>query len=623
MYVTLLEVAVLLAAAAIAAPLAKLARVGTVLGYLIAGVLLGPYGIGGVFSIYAAQKILHFSEFGIVLLLFLIGLELRPKRLQAMRGAVFGLGGTQVAVSAAVLTIFGMLVGLPVTSALYASLALALSSTAFALQVLEETGEIRARHGRLAFAVLLFQDLAAIPLIALAPVFAITAGGKAPQMDLWAALLGLATIGLVVLVGHFALDRVFRLIARTRVKEAMTAAALLVIIGITLVMQQAGLSASLGAFIAGALLAESSYRHEIEADIQPFQGLLLGVFFTAVGMSLNLNLVIERPDVLLSLTFALIAIKGLILYGLGRWQGLAPGPARRLGISISQGGEFAFVLFAASVAYGVLSQIQAQVMSVVVTLSMAATPLLLGIDHLIARYLDGAAPDDKFDSPPEADDHVVIAGFGRFGQIVARVLRAKQIHFTALDISPDQIALVERFGQKAFYGDASRRDVLEAAQTGKARAFVLAIDDVEASLRTAELVRAIYPALPVYARARNRNHAHRLLDVGVKIVQRETFLSALEITHGVLREMNVPEREITRAIGTFRSHDERRLIEDYKHFSDIEKILDNARSDAATLERLFAEDVEEEAKLTQDEPEQRPPEKKAAEKKSKDPPVIP
>jgi len=603
MYVTLLEVAMLLAAAAIAAPLAKYARIGSVMGYLVAGVALGPYGIGGVFSIYAAQQILHFAEFGIVLLLFLIGLELRPKRLYAMRHAVFGLGGAQVGLTAIALTVLGMLVGLPMTSALYAGLALALSSTAFALQVLEERGELTARHGRSAFAVLLFQDLAAIPLIALAPVFAIGmapgtgTAAAVPGMDLWAALKALGIIAAVILVGHFLLDRVFRIIARTQVKEAMTAAALLTVIGVTIVMQEAGVSAALGAFIAGALLAESSYRHQIEADIQPFQGLLLGVFFTAVGMSLNLHLLVERPDVLMLLTVLLVGIKASILYALGRWHGLEPASARRFGLSISQGGEFAFVLLVASVTFGVLSKIQAEVMTVVVTLSMAATPLLL-LANDKASALFGKPALQAFETPPENDGHVVIAGFGRFGQIVARILRAKHIPFTALDISPDQIALVERFGSKAFYGDASRLDILEAAQTGKARAFVLAIDDVGASLRTAEMVRAEFPDLPICARARNRNHAHQLLDLGVKAVHRETFHSALESTRAVLRGLDLPEREVERIIRTFRTHDERRLVEDYQHYSDMEKILATARSDPATLERLFAEDAEEEAKLT-------------------------
>lgn len=594
--VTLSIVAVLLAALAIAAPLARWLGIGTVLGYLIAGVLLGPYGITGLFSTYQAKELLHVAEFGVILLLFLIGLELRPRRLWSMRNAIFGLGGTQVGVCALLLGAAAVVFGLPWHTALFAGLALALSSTAFALQVLEENGELSARHGRLAFAVLLFQDLAAIPLIALAPLFAVgVANASSAGMDWKAAIVALATIAAVVVVGYFVLDHIIRFIARTRVKEAMTAVALLTVVGVALIMQSVGVSASLGAFIAGALLAESSYRHELEADLQPFQGLLLGLFFTAVGMSLNLRLIVEQPLLVLVLVSGLVAIKTLVLFQVGRAHGLDRRPARRLGLSLSQGGEFAFVLFAAGVTAGVMSRGVSDLLSVVVTLSMGATPLLLTLDNWLAGRKPVPAP--LYDALPDNDRHVVIAGFGRYGQIVARILRGKKIPFIALDISAEQVEMVKRFGAQAFYGDASRPDILEAAQIGKARALVLAIDDVEASMRTAELVRAQFPDLPIFARARHRNHAHRLLDLGITTLQRETFHSALETSRQVLRGLGLSERETERVIKTFRTHDERRLSDDYKHYSDIEKLQARARSDAATLERLFAEDADEEAKL--------------------------
>jgi glutathione-regulated potassium-efflux system protein KefB len=597
---TLLDISILLGAAVIAVPLAKWLRIGSVLGYLVAGIVIGPYGAGQIFSVYEAKEILHFAEFGIVLLLFLIGLELRPTRLWSMRSAIFGLGGAQVALTALVLAAIGTQLGFNNKAALFAGLALALSSTAFALQVLEERGELTARHGRLAFAVLLFQDLAAIPLIALTPLFAGPARDALKQMGWDGALIGLATIAVVVVLGRYVLDHVFRLVAKTRVKEAMTATALLTVISVTLIMQTAGLSASLGAFLAGALLADSSYRHQIEADIQPFQGLLLGLFFTAVGMSLSLSLLVERPGAIIALVAGIVAIKILVLYGLGRWYGLEHTPARRLGISISQGGEFAFALFAGGLALGVLSRAEADLLTLVVTLSMVATPLLLLIEDAASELLarrSFVAP--LYDAPPANDGHVIIAGFGRFGQIVARVLRAKGIPFTALDVNPDQVELVRRFGSQAFYGDASRADILDAAQAGKARAFVLAIDDVEASMRTAEMVKQRYPDLAIYARARDRTHAHRLLDLGVRALQRETFLSALEVTRDVMRGIGLPEREVERTISTFRKHDDRRLIEDYKDASDIEKLLEKARTDAVRLEKLFAEDAEEERRIAE------------------------
>ncbi|MFM9938059.1 MAG: monovalent cation:proton antiporter-2 (CPA2) family protein [Hyphomicrobiaceae bacterium] len=589
---SLVHITLLLAAAAIAAPLARYLRIGTVLGYLAAGVALGPYGIGQVFSLYQAKEILHIAEFGVVLLLFLIGLELRPSRLWSMRFSIFGLGGAQVALTAAVLGVASLLLGVPWVLALFIGLALSLSSTAFALQVLEEKGELTARHGRLAFSILLLQDLAAIPLIALVPLFAVTGlknGGMSPLV----ALQALATIGAVVIVGRYLLGHALRLVARTGVKEAMTASALLTVVGTAVIMQWVGLSASLGAFIAGALLAESSYRHQLRADIEPFEGLLLGLFFTAIGMSLKIDLLIAAPLMIAGLTAAVIAIKAGVLYLLGRWQGLDARPARRLALVICQGGEFAFVLFAQGVTAKVLSPEIADRLAVVVTLSMAATPLLLLLDDYLAPPKPLAIADTAL---PDRAGHVIIAGFGRFGQIAARILRAKRIPFTALDLDPEQIALVKRFGAEAYYGDASRLDILEAADAGKARALVLAIDDVEASVRTAELVRQHFPKLKIYARARNRAHVHRLMDLGIDNIRRETFPAALELTEELLQGLGYSDRDVRFAISTFETHDVRRLIDDYRHYTDAEKMLERARSDGDTLAKLFDEDAEADAK---------------------------
>lgn len=595
--VTLAEIALLLAAMAIAPPLARRFGIGSVLGYLLAGIVLGPHVLRHVFSAYDAHEILELSEFGIVLLLFLIGLELRPKRLWAMRNAILRLGGAQVLLTGLVLAAAAAVFGLDWKAALFVGLALALSSTAFALQLMEEQGDLSARHGRLGFAVLLFQDLAAIPLIAFAPLFATTAAEVAQGMDLTAAVRGIAVIVAVVLIGHFALDKLLRLVARTQVKEAMTAAGLLTVVGVAMLMQMAGLSAALGAFIAGALLAESSYRHQLEADLQPFQGLLLGLFFTAIGMSMDLTILLANPVKVLLLAAALVATKTAILYWLGRRSGLVPRAARRLGLSLSQGGEFAFVLFTAAVAAGVLSDPTSDLLVLVVTLSMAATPLLLALERLGSPWRQGQAGLPAYDDNlPAKDEHIVIAGFGRYGQIVARILRGKKIPFIALEISAEQVDLVQKFGSKAFYGDASRPEILEAAQIGKARAFIIAIDDIEASLRAAEYVRARHPEVPIFARARNRNHAHKLLDAGVTNIQRETFLSALETTREVLEGLGYTARESERVIETFREHDERRLMEDYAHYSDMEKLQAKARSDVATLEQLFTEDAAEQAR---------------------------
>lgn len=588
--VQLSSVAVLLSAVAVAAPAARYLGIGTVLGYLAAGALVGPFGLGGLFSTGQAKEILHLAEFGVVLLLFLIGLELRPFRLWAMRGAIFGLGGAQVAITAVILAVIAALFTLPWKSALFVGFALALSSTAFALQVMEENGDLATKHGRQGFAVLLFQDLAAIPLIALAPLFAVATVTGTTEVDVWGAARTIAVIAAVAGIGWLTLDIFIRLVVLTRVREAMTAAALLTVVTAAAIMQWAGVSASLGAFIAGALLAESSYRHQLEADIQPFEGLLLGLFFTAIGMSLDLNLLVERWREVLLLAAVLIVVKSVVLYALGRWQGLNGRGARRLGLSLSQGGEFAFVLFAAGLTAGVLTNDVQSLLVLVVTVSMIATPFLLMLD---SRLTPRRASSEVYDQLPDNEGHVVIAGFGRYGQIVARVLRAKKIPFTALDISAEQIELVKKFGSEAFFGDASRPEILEAAKVGEARAFVLAIDDVEASLRIAEFVTAHWPKVPLYARARNRNHAHRYLDLGVKYIQRETFLSALETTRELLKGLGYPQRETERIVSTFRTHDERRLADDYKHYTDTEKMQAKARSDAATLAALFEEDARE------------------------------
>jgi monovalent cation:proton antiporter-2 (CPA2) family protein len=585
----LIQVAVFLAAAAIAAPLGRSLRMGAVLGYLAAGVVIGPYVLGPLYALDDVGELLHFGEFGVVMLLFVIGLELRPVRLWAMRSAIFGLGTAQLAITAAILAAIGIALGLPFAQALFIGLALSLSSTAFALQVLEEKGELTTRHGRLGFSVLLFQDLAAIPLIALVPLFAF--GAEEPSMDLTKALIAIGTILGVIVGGRFLLSRLYRIVAATGVREAMTASALLTVVGVALAMEAAGLSAALGAFIAGALLADSEYRHQIEADIAPFEGLLLAVFFIAVGMSIDLGVLVGQPVKLAALVLGLVALKAAILYLLGRWWGLDGAAARRLGLVISQGGEFAFVLFGAGALEGVIDQPMSNFLTLAVTLSMAATPLLLLIDDAINRAMKPEPPE--YEMPPDGDQHVIVAGFGRFGQIVARVLRARRIPFTALDSNIEQVDFVKRFGAQIYYGDAGRLDILRAAGADKARAFVLAIDSVENSLRVAEIVRTNFPNLKIYARARDRTHVHRLMDLGVTIIERETFLSALALTKTLLRGLGLREAEVKRLIDTFKNQDERRLYQDYQYYTDLEKVRANARSQATELEELFARDIEE------------------------------
>jgi monovalent cation:proton antiporter-2 (CPA2) family protein len=586
----LVQICLFLAAAAIAAPVARRLGISSVLGYLLAGVLIGPFGFGLLYQGIDVQTILHFAEFGVVMLLFLIGLELRPRRLWTMRSQVFGVGGLQVLVCGLLIGLAALASGLDLARAAIIGGALALSSTALALQLMEEKGHLTTRYGRGAFSILLFQDLAAIPMIAIVPVLAVGSGGvELSWLDVGKAL---SIIGAVFVIGRYALRYVFKFIAETKVREGMTAAALLTVVGVSLLMEIAGLSAALGGFVAGALLADSEYRHQIEADIAPFEGLLLGLFFTAVGMSLDLGLLLREPETILPIVIGLLVIKIGVLWCIAKYVlKLTENGPGRLAIAIGQGGEFAFVLFTAAAAAGALSQPVVSLLVVSVTLSMAATPILfMAYEAFSGR---GGRALEPFDAMPEDDGHVIIAGFGRFGQVVARVLRAKGIHFTALDISPQQVDFVKRYGDDIYYGDASRLDLLRAARADNARAFVLAIDDVAASLKTAEIVKRHFPDLTIYARARNRNHAHQLMDLGVKSIRRETFMAAADFTREILVGLGMASKEAGRAIDAFVTHDRERLYDDYAHYTDEEKLLANAREASEELEEIFQRDAEE------------------------------
>ena len=584
---SLLQFLVFLAAAAIAAPLGRMCRIGSILGYLLAGIVIAGTGLGAMLG--DPNDLRHTAELGVAMFLFLVGLELRPRRLWAMRNAVFAAGGAQVLVTVAAFTLVALYGGLDFGPSLLIGLALSLSSTAFALQTLEEKGELKSRHGRLSFSILLFQDIAAIPMIAMVPFLALRDTGTG--VTLTGALQGVLAVGAVIFAGRFVLNPVYRIIASTGVREAMTASALLTIVGVVYLMDTIGLSASLGTFLAGILLADSEFRHQIEADIAPFEGLLLGLFFMTVGMSLNVDLIVTQPSVIISAVATITLIKMVILYAVGRWQDLGIRSARRLAIVLSQGGEFGFVILAAAASGAVIGRNLADGIAVAITISMALTPLLLLADEFVTKRLRKAEP--QFDIPPKAAGHVVIAGFGRFGQIVARVLRATQIPFTALDINAEQVNLVNQFGNKIYYGDASRLGILEAARTQDARAFILAIDDVETSVRTAQVMRTHFPHVPIYARARNRQHVHLLMDLGVEEIERETFLSALDLTKSLLGGLGTPPSRAKWIMDTFRESDERRLYDDYKFYTDTEKISLHARAQSLELTELFAQDAAE------------------------------
>ncbi|MHB8621805.1 MAG: monovalent cation:proton antiporter-2 (CPA2) family protein [Sulfuricaulis sp.] len=583
------QAVVFLTATVIAVPLFKRLGMGAVLGYLTAGVLIGPWLLGYVSDV---ENILHFSEFGVVLLLFVIGLELRPSRLWELRRPVFGLGGAQVLVTGIALGAAAVMLGISMVAALVVGLVLSLSSTALALQILAEKKQLTSQYGRASFAILLFQDLAAIPLLALIPLLA--SNSMEPAWSLFAAAKAVVIVVAVVAGGRWLLRPLLRLAASAASHEVFVAAALLVVVGTSLLVHLAGLSMALGAFLAGVLLADSEYRHELEADIEPFKGLLLGLFFIAVGMSMNLGIVVHRPLLVLSLVAGLIMIKSLVLYALARGAKLNHGSAVNLALFISQGGEFAFVLFSAATGARVLDQPLAELLVVVVSVSMAVTPLLVTLNEKFLKIGQAAVKPKAFDKIEAREHRVIIAGFGRFGQMIARTLSMKKIAITVLEASFEQVDFVRKYGNKIYFGDASRLDLLRAARVDLAEVFVLAIDDVEASIKTAEMVKKHYPHLKIYARARNRVHAYRLMDVGVDKLIRETFLSSIELARDVLVALGHSEAEANEAVRRFREHDEALLERQHMVYRDEAQLIASARQGAEELERLFEQDVGQE-----------------------------
>jgi glutathione-regulated potassium-efflux system ancillary protein KefC/glutathione-regulated potassium-efflux system protein KefB len=595
----LLETAIFLAAAVVAVPIFRRLKLGAVLGYLAAGLAIGPWGLQLVTNV---ENILHFAELGVVLLLFIIGLELQPSRLWVLRKSVFGLGGAQVLVTALVLGAVALALGSSWQSALVTGLGLAMSSTAFVLQVLAERNELTARHGRSSFAILLFQDLSVIPLLAFIPLLGGgAAAGHAPGAWL-SALVAVAVIAGVIVGGRLLLRPVLQLIAEARIEEIFTAAALLVVIGVSLLMYGVGLSMSLGAFLAGVLLADSEFRHELEANIQPFKGLLLGLFFIAVGMSVDVGLLASRPVAIVAAVLGLMAVKATVLFGLARLTGHSALSSRKLAAALAQGGEFAFVLFSLAAGSAVMGAAHVDFLVLVVTLSMALTPLVLIGNDALSRGLGSTRAGEAFDTIEESDVQVLIAGFGRVGQIVGRLLLLRRIPFTALEASPEQVETVRRFGTKVYYGDASRLDLLNAAGAGRAQIFVLAIDDVEASIRTAEMVRRHFPHLKLFARARNRFHAHRLMDLGAELIERETLLGSLDLARNVLQGLGMQPWEAEQTVARFQAHDERTLKRQHAVYHDETQLIQTSREAAAELQGLFESDRDDATQVDSDAP---------------------
>lgn len=562
-------------------PIFRKLGLGAILAYLFAGVLIGP-DIAGFIKDPAV--ILHFSELGVVFLLFIIGLELAPETLWKLRHSIFGLGLLQVLLTGVVFSSLAWLLGFSVATAYVAGFGLALSSTAFGIQILEESHQLNTTHGQGSFSILMFQDLAVVPLLASLALFS-EEQSFAPS---WQGIFKVVSmVVLLIFVGRFVVRHVLRLVADSRTQEVFTAVSLFIVIGTALLMESVGLSMGMGAFLAGVLLANSEYSHELEVNLEPFKGLLLGLFFIAVGMSLNLQVVMEKPHWVLLLTVGFMGLKALVILGLGRLFRFPLESSRNMAATLPQGGEFAFVLFTAAVGQGLLEAGDASVLNASVTISMALTPAIFAFNQKwLRRYSE--ISERPYDEISSEGAEVLIAGYGRFGQIVSRFLRSQKVSFTILEHSASQVETARKFGTKIYYGDASRVDILRAAGAENAKYFVLAIDEPEKSTETARRVKEHFPHLQIIARVRNRKHAIDLMKLGIQNLHRETYLTSLEVAKEVMLARGAQAEVIDRQITRFRRQDEEILRKQFEVWDDEQKFVSYTRQANKELEDVLS-----------------------------------
>lgn len=608
-----------LAAAVIAVPISQRLGLGSVLGYLIAGVIIAPIlGWLGV----DAVSISHIAEFGVVMMLFLVGLELEPAKLWRLRVPILGVGGAQVGITALVMTGAGMVFGLDWKMGLALGLALALSSTAIVLQTLNEKNELGTPAGQNSFSVLLFQDIAVIPILAALPFLAHAGGFHDETADAhggdhgddahhgsptdslfdltallpaWGqAVVSIAVIAGIIIGGRYLLRPVFRTVARTRIRELFTAVALLIVVGIAFLMGAIGLSAALGTFIAGVVLADSEYRHELEGDIEPFKGLLLGLFFITVGAQINFKILLAEPLTIVGLLVGLVALKAAIIFALGTLIRLEVGNRITFALLLAQGGEFAFVLFGFMISEEVLPRSITERFTLVVALSMVVTPLLVMLNELVIQPRLRAGQVKRDEDVPDEEHAVIIAGLGRVGSIITRFLLSQGIKATVLDHNPDQVEFMRRFGLKSFYGDASRLDLLESAGAGKARLLIVAVDEPEKANQIVEMARHNYPHLKIVARARGRQDALPLFRMGADAVVRETFDGAMQMSRHALELLGTRPYTARRAANNFRAYDrdmiDRQAKMDFESLDEAERVR-IIRAAHEELESLFVQDM--------------------------------
>ena len=599
------QVFVYLAAAVISVPLAKRLGLGSVLGYLMAGIVIGPFVLGLVGE--EGQDVMHFAEFGVVMMLFLIGLELQPAILWKLRTPILGLGGIQVGLTTILITVIAMILGLSWQVSLTIGLSLALSSTAIVLQTLTEKGLDKTAVGRNVFSVLLFQDISVIPILAIIPLLAVSdigivdASGHGEYhtwidgMSIWAQTLTvLGVITAIVVAGKYLVGPMFRIIAKTRLREAFTAAALFLVVGITLLMMKVGLSPALGTFLAGVILAQSEFRHELETDLEPFKGLLLGLFFIAVGASIDFNLIFDNSIMIIELVLGLIALKFLVLFFIGRAFKMGLDNNLLFAFALAQGGEFAFVLLSFAVQSNVVDGIIANQLISVVSISMALTPLIMLINEKLIQPRFGTK--EKVEREEEAFDEknkVIIAGFGRMGSVIGRFLQANGVQATYLDDDPDNVDFLRKIGFKVYYGDASRYTLLSAAGANDATILILAVDDLEKRMEIVNTVKKHYPHLKILVRSSGWQDAYELIDLGVDGVYRETFDTAIRVGSDTLSQLGFRAYHINRVAKRFKRRDEEALREFARIRHDHPNYFQAVRERFDDLEKLMLTEQED------------------------------
>ncbi|WP_180078065.1 monovalent cation:proton antiporter-2 (CPA2) family protein [Acinetobacter sp. YH12251] len=589
----LLQITIFLGASLLLVPLLKRFGIATVLGYLFTGILLGP----DVFNIASdPQAIQDLAEFGVILLMFLIGLELRPQRLWSMRSSIFGMGSLQVGLTGLVLALgsfFALQQG--IAASIVIGFALALSSTAFVLQMLSEKQQLNTTYGQQSFSILLFQDMAAIPLIAVIPLLAGTESSH-HGIAYFAAII--ATFSGLFLFSRYLMRPFFRFVAKSGAHELITAVGLFIVLGVVVLMDVLGISTTLGAFLTGVLLADSEFRHELEASIAPFKGLLLGLFFMTVGMTTKLSLFVEMPWFIIGGALALMLIKMASLTAIARYLKNSWRNSILLASCLAQGGEFAFVVFSVAKSENVVQQAILEPLTLIVTLSMVLTPMLYWLiqSQILPRFNPKTIPE--YDDIPDEHNPVIIAGFGRFGQIIARVAHLQHLSFTAIDSNLDKVDFVRNYGGHLYYGDATQPDILRAAGIEHAKVFVLAIDDIEDSMNVARHIRLNYPQLKLLVRARDRHQVHLLRDLGIEHIWRETYLSSLGMAYHMLCDLGISDEDAYKSIELFRDYDEKLLTQQQQIYTDEQKIYETHRNALAELEHLFESDAQAREKPT-------------------------